>query len=867
MSNEYASRRELLVLLFGTQAGVPPGKHALFIQKVIKHKAESVDTLFDNHEFFFPESSFLARQTYRDMLNETRDELLKGRKRTASAKGQLEYILDSLNNMQRHCAGAPGDSESEEARHFIYRTLNDYLQFHTRDKRLWHTHPVGDEWASDDKLTMVYTAMCLPGHYFKDEIKLALMTIALRVDINDYDGFLRLSNTVADSKIVDDWMFRTQRLVPISEMDTHRNIRCLPRQDKLASLASYLMRETTSTLRANRQLAESVINDLPERIDITGPELNVWVSEIKKFEKNQKKVPATANLNRLDLVWLLANVIDPQQPTAGVQWLTDTWHHNYNDEEGFLAARFNKVAVKEKLHHFRKQIEDCTDSEQHTDENKFKQLIGVLRGLFQNENVYTDRLLRQQVVQLRNHLPHYLGLCDNYVAMWNSSLPLSIEVIAKKESLMSNLVSYPIRRRMVATVLFSKELYDTTKAELLCVLASNGLNTFEELMGWVQNFKPHNQYKIIQDQLSDSRGEIPEIKDGCEMAISQLMLAAHNLGHAPGMDGNTNLAKFLSLMVSYLGISQRMHDEFYKTKKDTPMKNIHLHAIHALSDPRVGETFPAVQLLGLMHRICSASEEQLSDMEDFLVRYGCSSEFIKPYLARYGNLTHEAEVTGYRSAALRSIASFFKRVQKMPNGIVDQAGLIAVIETVQTTLKVTRPELAVWEAVPDQDEPKCNNFFEIPNAKQSILGQQSQFRDGFDVSHAAIPYKAPNDNLAQVVLQGFNVDAGRGLRTLLALAEAEVVMGLTDEQLAGAYRYLFRHGPVGALLRIPRCEFEAHPQKAVEHLVYWTTLMATQMQMTQPNTVGQRMLNEDQIKTLFSYIESLEKRQTLIRLI
>ena len=199
MSNEFASRRELLVLLFGTAAGVPPGKHAQFIQKVIKHKADSVDALFDNHEFFFPESSFLARQTYRDMLNDTRETLLKGRKRTANAKGQLEYILDSLHNMQRHGVVAPGDREFDDACHFIYRTLKDYLQFHTRDKRLWHTHPVGDVWVSDDKLTMVYTVMCLPGHYFKDENKLALMTIALRNDVFDYDEFLRLSCTVVDA--------------------------------------------------------------------------------------------------------------------------------------------------------------------------------------------------------------------------------------------------------------------------------------------------------------------------------------------------------------------------------------------------------------------------------------------------------------------------------------------------------------------------------------------------------------------------------------------------------------------------------------------------------------------------------------------
>lgn len=738
MKTEYAARRKLLVLLFAVNGRMTAAQKAVLIEKAIRNKVESVCEVTDNLAYYFPTDVTNAHAEYMQEIDGAIKTLFKRGSKLATAKGQLEFILGFLERLLRQRTPHDKDDSLENACHYIYRHLNDYLQFSTRDARIWHAHPVGDAWVSDDKLTMIYTMMCLPGHYFNDEIKLTLMTLALRPEIVDFDGFLRLAVTVAEPGIVRDWVFRTQRLLPVSELDTRRNIRCLPRQDKLAGLASYLMREQATGPQSKHRLVESVINSLPNRISITGPEMKVWVSEINKLAKNQKKVPAEVNL-----------------------------------------------------------------------------------------------------------------------------------IETKKEISMSE-IFYPLRRRLVATVLTSKILLETTKAELLFALASNSHNTIEDLHEWMKiHLNAGNHGGAVRKELANDFFSLAPVNDSDQHAIVQIMTAAHNLGHMPGMDGNPYLAKFLDIYEGYLGISQRIHDAFYNPKKESPMNKVnpYLPLLAAVVDPRFFAPFPAVQVLGLLNRICDFHPIDKIVVEDELAKFGCSVDFIKQYREKLNGTLFEAQHPDYRAKALRSIAYYLNSIENMPKAIVDAKGLSDLVAKIQKTLQVTELERAEWKVGGGLLGEQFSRFSEASNAIQPSFGQQPYFRSGFDVSHDAIPYKAPSDALAGIMNQAFINDPTRAMRTIIALQEAAAAMALTDEQLPGGFSYLFRHGAVAATLRIPNCEREVTAQELVEHHVYWTVLLAVQAQAAQSNFNGLRLMNEEQIKTILAYIGSTEKRETLIRLL
>ena len=734
MKTEYAARRKLLVLLFAVNGRMTAAQKAVLIEKAIRNKVESVCEVTDNLAYYFPTDVTNAHAEYMQEIDGAIKTLFKRGSKLATAKGQLEFILGFLERLLRQRTPHDKDDSLENACHYIYRHLNDYLQFSTRDARIWHAHPVGDAWVSDDKLTMVYTMMCLPGHYFNDEIKLTLMTLALRPEIVDFDGFLRLAVTVAEPAIVRDWVFRTQRLLPVSELDTRRNIRCLPRQDKLAGLASYLMREQATGPQSKHRLVESVINSLPNRISITGPEMKVWVSEINKLAKNQKKVPAEVNL-----------------------------------------------------------------------------------------------------------------------------------IETKKEISMSE-IFYPLRRRMVATVL-STIHPSTACAELLAAMANNQMNAPVEVGTYVcTHMKGPTD---LMAALSVKHDSIDDIKDDDQQGILRLMTEIHNLGHMPGMDGNSYHAKFLAIYEGYLGISQRIHDAFYNPKKESPMNKVnpYLPLLAAVVDPRFFAPFPAVQVLGLLNRICDFHPIDKIVVEDELAKFGCSVDFIKQYREKLNGTLFEAQHPDYRAKALRSIAYYLNSIENMPKAIVDAKGLSDLVAKIQKTLQVTELERAEWKVGGGLLGEQFSRFSEASNAIQPSFGQQPYFRSGFDVSHDAIPYKAPSDALAGIMNQAFINDPTRAMRTIIALQEAAAAMGLTDEQLPGGFSYLFRHGAVSSMLRIPNCEREVTAQELVEHHVYWTVLLAVQAQAAQSNFNGLRLMNEEQIKTILAYIGSTEKRETLIRLL
>lgn len=579
--------------------------------------------------------------------------------------------------------------------------------------------------------------------------------------------------------------------------------------------------------------------------------------------KNQKKTPAPANLIRLDLVWVLANLVDPDAPGKGLMLLTDAWHNDFKNEEDFLDGHINRATLKSMLINMRVQIESCTDAESRTDENKFKQIIGVLNGLFQNEKVYNDRQHRLQLIQLRNHLPYYLGLCDNYVAEWNASLPSTVEISVKKELLMPNLVSYPTRRRVVAAVLFSKELLDTTKAELLYALASNDMLVLDELLGWTQNFKPYEQYKNIQEQLTKSWDVAVEIEDDNILALGRLMAEAHNLAHAPGMDGNPNLAKFLEIYEGYLGISQRMHDEFYKTNKESQMKPSKLHLIDAAVSCSASQHYPLQAINQFIVELCT--DDIRDDILTYLTKKGVRPDYANSFADRLRTVVALGNDDTYRQNAIRLIGKHLqhpeqRNIQKV-FGCCDAEKVLAAITKTNT---LSAAELATLTTAP---------------ALQVTLGSlglgtvqepASYFRPADDVSHERYPFVGANPSLLETLVSVFTADPGRGLRTLLELSVAKVIMKLTDEQLDGAFTYLFRHSTVGTRLNVPPCATDASAQDKLEHLLFWTLMLCQTPQATvtsfgQPT--GPCRLTEEQIATVFAYIGSIEKREILIRIL
>ena len=857
--NEYVSRRELLVMLLAVDAGGRPEEKAKFIQKVIKLKADDMETLFTGHEMFFSGTNLLARETYRDLLMEARTELLKGRKRTASAKGQLEYILGALENMFRRNNPFDNDNGLEEACHYIYASLKDYLQLSTRDTRLWFFHPLGDEWVSNDKLTMVHTIMCLPGHVFDDKVKLFLMATALRPDVVTFNTFVDLTSPVVKSNELTDWMYRTQRLVPISEMNARRNIRCIARQDKLASLAKYLMSFTDGRRRG----AETVIETLPMAIGITGSEMRAWVGEMKKIDKNRKKMPVDVNSSRLDLLWLLANVTDPNKPEEGLAWMTDAWHHNADNEEAFLRGRFNAAAVKSKLINVREQITSCTDPDAHTDANKFTNVIGVLNGLFQNEKVVTDRLMGLQLIQLRNHLPYYLELGNNYVAEWNASLPTTVERSIKKEIPMSALI-YPTRRRLVGTILSSKHLYEVTKAELLFALASNTMNTIEDLVKWMTaHLRAGKHSEALRQSIVEEFHVLRDVTDSDEIAIRQLMHGSHNLAQTPGMAGNANLAKFLEIYEGYLGISQRMHDEFYNSNKESQMKPNKLQLVDAIVSMPGLTQYPIHSINSFIVALCSENIPQ--DVKAYLSARGTRPDFLCTYTDHLLRVAASSHVKGYRADALERIAKYLRDPQQA-NSYSGLGGcpVQRVYEAISNGLDLTPSEL--------------QQLLVPPVAQETIGGlgiQPSQepapvFRPATDVSHERFPFVGANPQLLDTMVSVFSTDPLRGLRTLLELSTAKLMMKLSDDQLDGAYTYLFRHSSMGTRLNVPPCAPDVKTQEKLEHLLFWTLMLCQTPQPTvtsfgQPT--GPSKLTEDQIATVFAYIGSIEKREILIRIL
>lgn len=427
-------------------------------------------------------------------------------------------------------------------------------------------------------------------------------------------------------------------------------------------------------------------------------------------------------------------------------------------------------------------------------------------------------------------------------------------------------IFYPLRRRMVATVL-STVHPSTACAELLAALANNQMNTPVEVGTYVRTHMKGSA--DLMEALSVKHDSIDDIKDDDQQVILQLMTEIHNLGHMPGMDGNSYHAKFLEIYEGYLGISQRIHDAFYNPKKETAMKtvNAYLPLLAAVVDPRFYAPFPVVQVLGLLNRICDFHPIDKIVVEDELAKFDCSVDFIKQYREKLSGTLFEVQQPDYRAKALRSIAYYLNSIDNMPKAIVDAKGLSDLVAKIQKTLQMSELERAEWKVSSPLSDEQSSRFSEASNTIQPSFGQQPYFRSGFDVSHDTIPYKAPSDALAGIMNQAFINDPTRAMRTIIALQEGAAVMALTDEQLPGGFSYLFRHGAVTATLRIPNCEREVTPQELVEHHVYWTVLLAVQAQAAQSNFNGLRLMNEEQIKTILAYINSTEKRETLIRLL
>ena len=288
MENDFVARRKLLVLLFATTIKMTAAGKLEFIKNVIRDKIVSIDGVIDNLAQYYPIDDPQAHREYVRALDVTNKTVFKHGGVAATAKMQLDYILDTLSELYNR-RDLEGYNKSDAACHYIYRTLKDYLQLNTREVRCWHMHPIGDRWISDDCLTMVHTVMCLPRHVFNDTIKLSLMGIALRPDVASFDSFLMLASSLVNSSAIQQWMHSTQLLVPIGEMDTRRNIRCAPRPVKIADLAQYLARESYSTNATNRETAQAVIDEIPLRTNLHASELHIWVSEFQKYEQSQKK--------------------------------------------------------------------------------------------------------------------------------------------------------------------------------------------------------------------------------------------------------------------------------------------------------------------------------------------------------------------------------------------------------------------------------------------------------------------------------------------------------------------------------------------------------------------------------------------------
>lgn len=288
MENDFVARRKLLVLLFATTIKMTAAGKLEFIKNVISDKVVSIDGVIDNLAQYYPIDDPQAHREYVRALDVTNKTVFKHGGVAATAKMQLDYILDTLSELYNR-RDLEGYNKSDAACHYIYRTLKDYLQLNTREVRCWHMHPIGDRWISDDCLTMVHTVMCLPRHVFNDTIKLSLMGIALRPDVASFDSFLMLASSLVNSSAIQQWMHSTQLLVPIGEMDTRRNIRCAPRPVKIADLAQYLARESYSTNATNRETAQAVIDEIPLRTNLHASELHIWVSEFQKYEQSQKK--------------------------------------------------------------------------------------------------------------------------------------------------------------------------------------------------------------------------------------------------------------------------------------------------------------------------------------------------------------------------------------------------------------------------------------------------------------------------------------------------------------------------------------------------------------------------------------------------
>ena len=288
MENDFVTRRKMLVLLFATPIKMTPAGKLEFIKNVIRDKRVSIGGVIDNLAQYYPTDDPEAHREYTRALDVTNKTVFEHGAVAATAKLELDYILDTLSELHNRC-GLEDCDKAEAACHYIYRTLNDYLKLNTRAVRCWHMHPIGDRWISDDCLTMVHTVMCLPRHVFNDTIKLSLMGIALRPDVASFDSFLMLASSLVNSSAIQQWMHSTQLLVPIGEMDTRRNIRCAPRPVKIADLAQYLARESYSTNATNREIAQAVIDEIPLRTNLHASELHIWVSEFQKYEQSQKK--------------------------------------------------------------------------------------------------------------------------------------------------------------------------------------------------------------------------------------------------------------------------------------------------------------------------------------------------------------------------------------------------------------------------------------------------------------------------------------------------------------------------------------------------------------------------------------------------
>ena len=163
MENDFVTRRKMLVLLFATPIKMTPAGKLEFIKNVIRDKIVSIGGVIDNLAQYYPTDDPQAHREYTRALDVTNKTVFEHGAVAATAKLELDYILDTLSEVHNRC-GLEDCDKAEAACHYIYRTLNDYLKLNTRAVRCWHMHPIGDRWISDDCLTMVHTVMCLPRH-------------------------------------------------------------------------------------------------------------------------------------------------------------------------------------------------------------------------------------------------------------------------------------------------------------------------------------------------------------------------------------------------------------------------------------------------------------------------------------------------------------------------------------------------------------------------------------------------------------------------------------------------------------------------------------------------------------------------------